>query len=332
MTRNIAVIGSGAVACYGHLPALVQNKHWHLKAIVDTNEKQLAYAADKFPAEHHFNTVDALWSLEDLDAVVIATHLDSHHELALRAFERGCHVFCEKPMAPTLEQCQAMILAAEKSGKLLAINFNTRSQEIYRVMRDLVHAGLLGPIAVARFAYLWSAHQWQPPQRMASFMAHGGPIIDSGVHFFDGVRLLTGREFTQIHAHGAFVTGDKHPQHVIATCRLEGGAVALVEAGWLYTRNTKETDAIYHVELIGEHGAIRANLVDMTLHIHTADGSEQRHITDKGKDFDWIYDTLAQSIDAGRLIGLASGHDGMKATQAAFTALRSTHGEASASC
>jgi predicted dehydrogenase len=156
-------------------------------------------------------------------------------------------------------------------------------------------------------------------------MANGGPIIDSGVHFFDAVRLFTGSEFVNIEAKGVFQQPEEHPKHVIATCKMADGSIALVEAGWLHTKNTKEMDAIYHLELVGERGSVRADLTTGAFTVFTEQGTEVRKSGDGGKDFDWVYERFAASIDAGRVVGLASGVDGIKATNAAFAALASAH-------
>ncbi len=324
---NIAVLGCGTVSRHGHLPAIAESGRWHLRAIVEPDEGRRNDAAATFKPDAALASAEELWRVEGLDAVVVATHLDSHFALTMAALERGLHVLCEKPMAPTLEQCRAMSAAAERAGRLLAINFNTRSMLAYRQIRRIVEAGTLGKIHVARFVYNWSCHQWKPPERLEHFMANGGPIVDSGVHFFDGVRLYTGSEFTSIEASGVFLPPYRHPQHVIATGRLADGSVALVEAGWLYTKHTRQADVIYRVELIGQDGAVAADLIQSRIVVHGRDGSREETIERADKAFDWVYEQLAQSIEAGRLIGLASGADGVAATKAALDALAASERE-----
>ena len=63
---------------------------------------------------------------DDLDAVVVATHLKTHHEIALAALEKGKHVLCEKPMAESVDECKDMDNAARENDLILAVNFNTR--------------------------------------------------------------------------------------------------------------------------------------------------------------------------------------------------------------
>lgn len=321
--KNIALIGCGKVSSYGHLPAIAQSGDWRLRAIVEPDDIRRAEASEKFAPQLAFKSADQLWEIDDLDAVVVATHLQLHHPFVIAALKRGLHVLCEKPLAATLEQCQQMVDCAEHEDRLLAVNFNTRSQLAYRQIKKIVDSGRLGEIKVARFVYNWSNHQWKPEERLKSFMANGGPIMDSGVHFFDGVRLFTRQEYSAIDAQGAIIAPYENPQHVITTCKLSGGAIALIEAGWLYTKNTKDEDAIYRVELIGDKGALTADLINSTLDIRDQHGSENKRIEKTDKGFDWLYAQWAKSIDQGKLLDLASGYDGMMATQAAFTALES---------
>jgi predicted dehydrogenase len=153
-----------------------------------------------------------------LNAVVVATHADTHYEITMEALSHGLHVLCEKPMADCVENCQRMVETAEKNNRLLAINFNTRSAPELRTVKQLIDTGEIGKIRVVWFVYDWSAHQWQPPERLEHFMRNGGPIIDSAVHYFEGIRWYTGQEFKRIDAKGVFLSPYDAPQHALTTC------------------------------------------------------------------------------------------------------------------
>lgn len=321
---NIGIIGLGIVSGYGHLPAASTSPHWRLAAVADINPARLAQVAREHPAAAPYADYRALLAHPGLDAVVIATHADLHCEIALAALARGLHVLCEKPMAVGLEQCQAMVDASERAGRLLAVNFNSRSAMIYRRIKSLIDAGTVGPIRVVRIVYDWSAHQWQPPERMDNFMRNGGPIVDSAVHFFEAVRWFTGREITQIDAQGVVLPPYEHPQHGIATCKLSDGAIALVEAGWLYTKRTKDQGQLYQMDVIGDEGAISYDIYSNALRAYGMKSTLIEPFDDSDKNFPYVYERFAHSIAQGRLVDLASGLDGLKATDAAYRALAST--------
>lgn len=321
---NIAVIGCG-IAASGHLNAIRESSDWNLIAVADTNPQSLQNAVETYQPECSYNDYRQLLSEVALDAIVVATHVDTHHEITLAALQRGLHVLCEKPMADGIEKCRDMCEAAKRSGRLLAVNFNTRSSDPYLTIKHQIETKNIGAIRVTRFVYDWSAHQWQPPQRLESFMACGGPVIDSAVHFFEGTRWFTGAEFARIEACGVRIAPHEHPQHVISTCQMTDGSIALVEAGWLFTKRTKETGMLYEVTVIGDDGTISYSSDTGKIRVWTSDETQEIECDDLEKHFERVHSAFAASIRAGELQGLATGEDGLKATQAAYQALASTH-------
>jgi len=323
---SIGVIGCGVVSGYGHLPTIQSSSRWKLAGIAEVHTPRREEIAAKYKPPIVVADYRELLDRASMDAVAVATHADSHHEIVIAALERGMHVLCEKPMASNLDQCRAMVDAARRANKLLAINFNTRSVAVLREIKRLIDAGAIGRVRVVRFVYDWHAHQWQPPERLENFMRNGGPIIDSGVHFFEGARWFTGHEFTRIDASGVFLPPYDHPQHVVSTCQMSGGAVALIEVGWLYCKKTMDRGMILNYDVIGDDGSISYDGETRNLRVYSTATTEIRKFEDMGKGFDFVYDQFADGIALGKLQALASGEDGLKATAAAYQALDATHG------
>jgi len=308
----------------GHREAIAASDKWELAGIADIDPNQLEKVRHAHGLEHAYADYRELIEKVELDALVVSTHMDTHHRIALDALDAGLHVLCEKPMASTVEQCREMVDKAAEKKRLLAINFNTRSSPRFRKIKEIVDSGVLGKLRVVRIIFNWSCHQWQPPERLRHFMEGGGPIIDSAVHFFDGVRWYTGSELKRIDCNGVVLDPWEHPQHAIASCQLEDGSVALVEAGWLYTKRTKDAASFYQITLIGDDGTLEHDNVDRILRLWTRDETLQVPLDDITKHFENAYDAFARSIEAGKMVELASGYDGLKATEAAFAALAST--------
>lgn len=321
---KIGIVGCGVVA-EGHLEALSKSSDWELVALTESNPVRLQSVVERFQPQQSFSDYREMLAAVAMDAIVIATHVDSHHEITLAALQQGIHVLCEKPMADDIEKCREMCEAATRQERLLTVNFNTRSSEPYLTIKRIVDSGELGRIRVVRFVYDWAAHQWQPPERFQHFMDDGGPVIDSAVHFFEGVRWYTGQECERIDACGAIISPHRHPQHVIATCQLTDGTIALVEAGWLFTKCTKTTGMIYSVSVIGDDGTVDYNADNATIRLWTSTDTQEIACDDLDKHFERVHAAFAQSLRCGKLIGLASGHDGLKATEAAYRALHSAH-------
>jgi predicted dehydrogenase len=321
---KVGLVGCGIVSGYGHLPSIHESPEWELYAIADVRPEALDRVKGQYAPAHAFTDYRDLLQLPGLDAVVVATHVDTHAEISIAAMKRGLHVLCEKPMARGERECRAMVEAARSSGVLLAINFNSRSAGIYRRVKSLIDSGVLGKLRVTRIVLIWSAHQWQPPERMEKFMQGGGPAIDSAVHFFEAVRWFTGADFERIDATGAVIPPYDNPQHVVAACKLTDGSIALVEAGWLYCKHTQTDASLYQIDVIGDDGTVSYHSPSNMLSVYLRDATEVTEFKDQDKHFEFVYARFAESIRAGRLIDLASGEDGLAATVAAFQALTSS--------
>jgi UDP-N-acetylglucosamine 3-dehydrogenase len=320
---RIGVIGCGIVSG-GHVRALAGSRYWELAALADIDPARVESHSRILKPEAGYQDYRELLNHRGLDAVIVATHMDSHYEITMAALARGLHVLCEKPMADSVDHCRRMVEAARENRKLLAVNFNTRCGPNYRTIKGMIDAGDLGTLRVVRFVFDWSAHQWKPPARLESFMANGGPILDSGVHFFDGLRWFTGQEIDRVDASGAFIAPYENPQHVIATVKMSGGVIGLVEAGWLYTKRTKDESSLFTITAIGDEGAAHYDHQSHIIQVYTRQATQNLEAKDDNKHFEVAHDFFARSIQEGKLDGLASGEDGLKATQAALTALSST--------
>ena len=114
---------------------------------------------------------------ENLDIVSVATYTHVRAEITIGCAERGVRaIFCEKPIANTVEDGERMVAACERSGSLLVVNHNRRFESNHRALRDLVAAGRLGQLTSAMV-------QWS-----------SGRLGNVGTHMFDALRMLTGRE------------------------------------------------------------------------------------------------------------------------------------------
>jgi predicted dehydrogenase len=134
-----------------HLKA-AQNLGLHPAAICDRSEANRATAATAsgdLPGDRLFaDAATMLAAHRNADLVVIATTADSHRALVELAAASGArHILCEKPMATSVADCDAMIAACEASGSKLAINHQMRFMAQYTVVRDELATGKFGPLA-----------------------------------------------------------------------------------------------------------------------------------------------------------------------------------------
>ena len=142
---NIGVIG------YGYWgPNLVRNfsetPGCRVVEVCDLDAKKLALLKTRYPAIETGSDVDALLARTDIDAVLIATPISTHYDLALRALKAGKHVLVEKPLADTTERCDRLIEAAEAAGKLLMVDHTFPYTGAVRKIKELIDAKALGDL------------------------------------------------------------------------------------------------------------------------------------------------------------------------------------------
>jgi len=134
----------------------------------------------------------------DVDAVVVATQHGTHAELVARALRAGKHVFCEKPLALTQVELQAVLDAAEHSQGILAVGFNRRFSPLLRRAAEFVRTGderMVGIYRVSAGAL--------PPDHWTHDLEHGGGrLLGEGCHFVDSLAFLAGAPITDVFASG----------------------------------------------------------------------------------------------------------------------------------
>lgn len=132
---------------------------------------------------------------DDIDVVIVITPNDSHALYAIDAFEHGKHVFCEKPLANTVEAAERMALAAKKSGKVNIVNFSYRTWPGVEFARQLIADGELGELLhfEGHFFQDYAAEPALPfGWRFDKNVAGGGAFGDIGSHIMDIACALMG--------------------------------------------------------------------------------------------------------------------------------------------
>ncbi|PXX64169.1 myo-inositol 2-dehydrogenase/D-chiro-inositol 1-dehydrogenase [Nocardia tenerifensis] len=163
--------------------------------VADADPGRARAAADKLGLEFAPD-LDALFAA-DIDGLVITTATDSHPELITRAVDAGLPVFCEKPVAADIEGTLAVLDHVQNSTVPVQIGFQRRFDAGYRAARAAIASGSLGWLHTLRATTL------DPTPPPADYIPRSGGIFrDCGVHDFDIIRWLTGREIVSVYATG----------------------------------------------------------------------------------------------------------------------------------
>ncbi len=193
-----------------------------------------------------------LLSRDDLDAVSVCVPNYLHAPITIEALGRGMHVLCEKPLARTSEEAEAMVVAATKANRVLQVVFNHRVRGDVQVLKRYADEGKLGNIYYAKAHWMRrrgipGAGTWFGSKEMAG----GGPLIDLGVHALDMALYLLGEPeiltvsastYAELGKRGKGVdpkarksgSGMAFEVEDLATAflRLSNGATLLLEASW----------------------------------------------------------------------------------------------------
>lgn len=147
-----------------------------------------------------YESAEALCVDPAVDVVFVATPHELHREHAIMAAEHGKHVIVEKPMALTLEDCDAMIAAAERNGVRLIVGPTMSFAPAIQTMRAIIASGDLGAL---RMVNTWESNDFmyraRRPEELITALG-GGVVFNQGPHQVDIVRYLVGGMVTSVHA------------------------------------------------------------------------------------------------------------------------------------
>ena len=245
-----------------------------LAAICGRNEAATRAAADRLGWAAVETDWRALIARDDVQLIDISAPGDLHGPIAIAALRAGKHVLCEKPLANTVAEAEAMVAAADAavpSGARAMVGFNYRRIPALALARQLVADGRLGTLRHVRAVYLqdWLVDPDAPMTwRMQAEHAGSGALGDLGAHIVDLAHYLTGDVITGVSAVSATFTG-KRPlpggsgtgqvtvdDAVVFTARLGGGALASFEA----TRYAAGRKNGLRIELNGSAGSLAFDL------------------------------------------------------------------------
>jgi len=169
-----------------------------MEILVGRNETAVADAAAKWGWKETLTDWRELVARDDIDVIDIVTPGDSHADIAIAALNAGKHVLCEKPLANTVEEAEAMADAAARAaqnGVFAMVGFTYRRVPAATLARDLVAAGRIGTIRQVRASYLqdWLIDAESPMTwRLDKKLAGSGALGDIGAHAIDLAQYITG--------------------------------------------------------------------------------------------------------------------------------------------
>ncbi len=191
---GVALVGLGGYSTGQLGPALRETKHCRLAGVVTGDAAKGA----RWAREHgfseknvwHYDTMDRIAGHPDIDIIYIVTPPGLHAEHAIAAAKTGKHVICEKPMANTVAECDAIVAACQEAGVRLSIGYRLHFDPYHEELRRLVRTKEFGPFMKMGgvFAFRMGTWAWRAEKKRGG----GGPLMDLGVYLIQESCMAAG--------------------------------------------------------------------------------------------------------------------------------------------
>ena len=300
---KMGIVGFGWVARDYMYPAMQRCDRVELTAVCSARTSDMK----RLPASvQQFTRLDAMLREADLDAVYIATPNYLHCEQTVMCLEAGLHVLCEKPMATTLEDAEAMLAAAHRSGKTYATAFDQRFHPAHQAIRQCIQNNALGTITQVKVDYAcWLPADWAPDNwRVEKERAGGGAIIDLAPHGLDLLEMLLDDTIVAMHLYQQTAV---HSYAVddggVLMLRFGKGTLGSMHVGY----NRPDAFPRRRLEIIGTEGMLIATNTmgqdeggEITL-ISAKDGKRKQLVFDQQRTpFEQQINSFAESVLLGK--------------------------------
>jgi predicted dehydrogenase len=233
-------------------------------ALVDVNAEALAAARDKcgYPESICHDSLEKALDVVQADALVSSTPPKVHRRDVVAGLEAGLHVISEKPMAESLEDCRAMLEAADRTGKLYTVSQNYRYNTPTWTMAEIIRSGTLGRIGQVTVEFFMGVdfgggfrHEMDYPV-----------LVDMSIHHFDLMRFITGLDPVRVtgHSWNPFWSNYKGDCSSTVLFEMDGGARILYNASWCAKGQFTDWNGSWRIEC--EKGTLTYHQGEITLY------------------------------------------------------------------
>jgi len=240
---KVGLIGAGNLARWAHLPSLKKIPGVSLHAVYSTSGARGNTYARRFGASYFCSDYEEILKDPEIDVVMILSRNQHHYSQALKALQAGKHVFVEKPMALTEDECRKLYRAVAETGKQLTVGFNRRFAPFYKELKRSL-AGRNAPAVI-------NCRVSSPGISGTYWMADpsiGGAIVGEAVHFVDLMYWLLESEPVSVSAR-SLPTGKDDPigeNNIAATFSFADGSIGNLSYSTLgSTRATGERVEVF---------------------------------------------------------------------------------------
>ncbi|WP_439691361.1 Gfo/Idh/MocA family protein [Curtobacterium sp. SP.BCo] len=231
---RVAVVGFWHVHAGDYARQAVEHPGTELVAVWDDDVDRGRAGAEQFGVAFT-DDLDALLARDDVDAVTITTSTDVHHDVITRAARAGKHVFTEKLLAPTVEECEDVIATCDAAGVALIVSLPRLYHGYTAAISREIAEGRLGDVTTARvrLSHDGAVVPWLPERFFDPETAIGGALTDLGCHPVYLTQRFLGARPDTVDAVYRSVTGRAVEDHAVVTVGYPSQAIGVIEAGFV---------------------------------------------------------------------------------------------------
>ncbi len=297
--------------------AVQQTPNAKLVGVADDDAERGRKVADRYVMSFFNSYADLL--RQDIDAVIICSENVRHKEMTVMAAEAGKHVLCEKPLAPSIEDCKDMIRACKEHGVKLQTAFPCHFSPAKIQAKQAIEAGKLGEIlAIKGTNHGKCPGGWFIDKDLAG----GGAVMDHTVHVVDLMRWVLGSEISEVYAEiGNRMFGQDFDDIGMLTFEFQDGTFATLDISWSRSKSFPTWGDVT-MFITGTKGVLSLDLFNQKIDVYS-DSSSGCAWDFWGSNIDYgLVSAFVNSIDQDLPI-VTTGDDGLAATEAVMAAYRS---------
>lgn len=314
---RVAILSLAHFHGYSYAAAIKKHPGAELAAIWDEDGARGAAAADKLGCAFEAD-LDAVLA-SDVDAVIITSANIHHKDLAVKAARAGKHILCEKPIATTLADAEAMVAAAREAGVHFMTAFPCRYAPPVLRVKQALEQGKIGEV----LAIKGTNHGRMPGGWFADpKLAGGGAVMDHTVHVADLIRWFLGKEFTSVYAEVATRFHDVPVDDAgMLTMELDGGVFATLDPSWSRPA-AYPTWGDVTMEIVGTKGTLSLDAFSQNLSLYNNQDQIAAWVN-YGSDMDeGLVNDFVASVNSNTRPPI-TGEDGLRAMEVALMAYES---------
>lgn len=280
---KLGVIGAGVMGRM-YCQVFSEYPNSELVSVCDLDEKKAQMLVAEFGARSAYENYNDMLEKEELEAVTVAVPDHLHREPAIACLEAGKDVLCEKPLATTMQDCQAIVDAVERTGKKLMVSYGNRHRPSLRLLKQQVEEGVVGEV---KHIYLKLRERVDKTLELP-WIDKTTPTFFLLSHMVDLVRWMFGCEMAEVYTLQTYGILEGHGYHTpdttSALIKLTNGAILNLDTSWAMPDNFAPwIDA--RIDILGDKGVIYANMFSQDI----------QKYADEAKTLDWTVRVLDYS-------------------------------------